>query len=63
MVINLMFTFLIPGVSIAGHLGGLAIGVLTMIVLMPKTPWWQRRRRRYDHGYETVLDGEAEYVD
>jgi hypothetical protein len=30
---------------------------------MPKTPWWQPRRRRYDHGYETVLDGEAEYVD
>jgi len=63
MVLNLMFTFLIPGVSIAGHLGGLAIGVLAMIALMPKTPWWQRRRRRYDHGYETVLDGEAEYVD
>lgn len=62
-VINLAFTFLVPGISIFGHLGGLAVGVLLMILLLPKTPWWQRRRKRIDYGYETVLDGEGEYVD
>ena len=33
LVINLIFTFGIPGISIGGHLGGLAGGVATGLVL------------------------------
>ena len=33
LIVNLLFTFLIPGISIGGHLGGLAAGALTGWVL------------------------------
>lgn len=32
--LNLVFTFLIPGISIGGHVGGLVVGVLTGLVLV-----------------------------
>jgi membrane associated rhomboid family serine protease len=31
-VLNLLFTFAIPGISIGGHLGGLAAGIVLMLV-------------------------------
>ena len=33
LVINLVFTFGVPGISIGGHLGGLAAGILAGLVL------------------------------
>lgn len=62
MLINLVFTFLVPGVSIPGHLGGLAVGILAMIVLLPSKPYFRRFEKRFDYGFETVEDGEGEYV-
>jgi membrane associated rhomboid family serine protease len=32
-VINLVFTFVAPGISIAGHLGGLTVGALLAVIL------------------------------
>jgi rhomboid protease GluP len=60
MLINLIFTFLVPGVSIPGHLGGLAIGILTMIVLLPNKPYFRRFEKRFDYGFETIE--EDDYV-
>ncbi len=62
MIVNLVFTFLVPGVSIPGHLGGLAIGVLAIIVLLPNKPYFRRFEKRFDYGFETVDEGEGEYV-
>jgi membrane associated rhomboid family serine protease len=33
LVINLVFTFAVPGISIAGHLGGMVIGGIVAVIL------------------------------
>lgn len=42
--LNLLFTFLIPGISIGGHLGGLAGGVLFGVVLTEGSRLWSAAR-------------------
>ncbi len=51
-VINLIFTFLFPNISVAGHLGGLAAGYLISYLFIPREPeaiiydthdYWQNR--------------------
>jgi hypothetical protein len=37
LVVNLAFTFFVPGISITGHLGGLAVG-LVLGWLLPPSP-------------------------
>lgn len=44
-LINFAFTFLIPGISVIGHLAGFGCGLLAAVVLIPKVPHFARRRR------------------
>ncbi|MFA7561768.1 MAG: rhomboid family intramembrane serine protease, partial [Candidatus Izemoplasmatales bacterium] len=37
-IINIVFTFLVPNISIYGHLGGLVAGVILALILTPKHP-------------------------
>ncbi|MGE0003655.1 MAG: rhomboid family intramembrane serine protease [Candidatus Izemoplasmatales bacterium] len=58
MLLNIAITFLVPMISIAGHLGGLFFGVVITILLLPNEPIFRKRMRRFDHGRETVGDGD-----
>ena len=40
-VLNLIFTFAVPGVSIGGHVGGLIAGVLLMLAFARFRRSWQ----------------------
>ena len=44
LVINLLFTFAVPGISIGGHLGGLLGGVIAGWVLLQALPWTEADR-------------------
>ncbi|MDD3122430.1 MAG: rhomboid family intramembrane serine protease [Candidatus Izemoplasmatales bacterium] len=57
-VLNLFITVIVPNVSIAGHIGGLIVGVLLSFILMPKKPYFTRFIREYNNGYETVNNGD-----
>ena len=42
MLINLVFTFIIPNISVLGHLGGLIAGVLLFFVITPEEPYFTK---------------------
>lgn len=39
MIINLVLTFAIPNISVAGHIGGLVMGIALFFVIAPKRPY------------------------
>ncbi|MFP4178276.1 MAG: rhomboid family intramembrane serine protease, partial [Acholeplasmataceae bacterium] len=43
MVINLILTFTIPNISIAGHVGGLIMGIALFFMIAPEQPYIYRK--------------------
>lgn len=55
-VINLVFTFLIPNISVYGHLGGLITGILLIYLLTPNRPSMnQFFKKKDDEQTQTVI--------
>lgn len=55
-VINIIFTLLVPNISVAAHLGGLAAGFLLSYVLTPKTRKHQGLKQGFQNPYEDEYD-------
>lgn len=62
MIINLGITIVIPNISVAGHIGGLVMGIALIWLLLPKDPYFRRFHQRFDHGHETVGDADVTIV-
>jgi rhomboid protease GluP len=44
-IINVVITFLIPNISIPGHMGGLIAGILLFYLMAPKSPYYYKNRK------------------
>lgn len=55
-VINVIFTLIVPNISVAAHLGGLAAGFLLSFVLTPKKRVYQGIRQGFQSPYEETYD-------
>lgn len=65
-IINAVFTFLVPNISVIGHLSGGLIGALVMYLLIPKSTYLLKRYRRNHvqyEGNEIIIHEEEEAKD
>ncbi len=44
-IINVVITFLVPNISIPGHMGGLIAGILLFYLMAPKSPYYYKNRK------------------
>jgi len=44
-IINVVITFLLPTISIPGHMGGLIAGILLGYLIAPKSPYYYKNRK------------------
>jgi membrane associated rhomboid family serine protease len=56
--INLVFTFSVPGISVAAHVGGLITGLIAGLILFTGT-----RRRRAEYAYAVAPAGAAPHAE
>jgi rhomboid protease GluP len=63
-IINLIFTFLVPNISKFGHLGGFATGIALVYLMIPKSPHdkngfnFQRHQQQNSYSQSDVIDQE-----
>ena len=50
--VNVIFTFLVPNISVGAHLGGLGAGVLLSLIIAPKTPFFKGKSQGFKSPYE-----------
>jgi len=60
MLFNLIFTFVIPFISIPGHIGGLIFGIVLMYLILPDTPFYIRNEPQY-RGDRIIIEEESNY--
>jgi rhomboid protease GluP len=54
MIINLIFTFIIPFISILAHVGGLIAGSIIIYFLTPDLPYYVKKNPMYLRRYKIV---------
>ena len=52
-IINLVFTILMPNISVLGHLGGFITGILLALILTPKKPHQTTEQTYYQTTYQS----------
>lgn len=60
MIINLVFTFVVPNISIPGHLGGLLMGMVLFFILLPDKPWFYKKLDQLQSIYQPTKKQHAE---
>jgi rhomboid protease GluP len=62
MFINLIFTFIVPFISIPGHLGGLLFGIILMYFIIPDLPYYLKNQPQY-RGDRMIIEEEENRFD
>ena len=59
--VNVIFTFLVPNISVGAHLGGLGAGLLLGVFIAPKTPFFKGKAQGFRSPYEAYDPFETPY--
>ena len=59
--VNIIFTFLVPNISVGAHLGGLGAGVFLSLFIAPKSPFFKGKSKGFASPYESYDSFENPY--